>query len=71
LAAQRERAVDGRAADAQKGSDGWRGFALLNQLPGEGNLLRREFRLASEFHAPELRGLNSGVSALGDEATCL
>ncbi len=58
--------VNGRTADAEKRSDGLRRFALFNQLSGVADLLRRQFRLASEFHAPALRSLNTGVCALGD-----
>ena len=36
-----KRPVNGGAADAEKGSDGVRGLALLNQLPGVRYLLRR------------------------------
>jgi len=33
---------------------------VFNQLPGVGDLLRREFPLAPEFHASAIRGLNTG-----------
>jgi hypothetical protein len=43
-------------------------LALVDQLPGVGNLLRGHFRLTSEFHAPALRGLHSGAGPFADEA---
>jgi hypothetical protein len=36
-----------------------------------GYLLRREFRLAFEFHAPALRGLHSGVGPFAYESVIL
>ena len=41
-------------------------FAALSgvdQLPGVADLLRGQFRLAPEFHAPALRGLHSGAGS--------
>lgn len=36
-------------------------FPGVDQLPGMGDLLRRQLPLAPEFHAPALRGLHPGA----------
>ena len=43
-------------------------LALVDKLAGVIELIRCEFPLTSEFHAPALRGLDAGVGAFADKA---
>ena len=41
---------------------------VINEFAGVFDLLRRQFRLASEFHLSALRGLHSGAGPFADKA---
>jgi hypothetical protein len=41
---------------------------FLNQFVRMGYLLRRQFRLTPEFHAPALRGLHPSAGSFADQA---
>ena len=42
---------------------------MFNERPGVADLVRGEFRLASEFHTALLGGVNSGPGAFKDNAS--
>lgn len=54
--------ASGRHFRTNHGATPWSAAQSKNQLPGVGDLLRREFRLATEFNAAFLRALYSGAS---------
>jgi hypothetical protein len=41
---------------------------LVDQFPGMGYLLRGQFGLAAQFHAPTFRGLRSGTGPFANKA---
>ena len=56
-----KRPVRGDVVDLEQVGYVLAALAVLDQLLGMGYLLRRKFRLASEFRAPALRGLHYGA----------
>src|ERR1022692_741760 len=44
-------------------------LAVVDQLAGVVDLLRRQLRLSPEFHATALRGSDAGAGALADKAS--
>ena len=56
----------GLPPDFEKGGNLLLVLALVDQLPSVGDLLRGQFRLTAEFHAPELRGLHPGAGPFAD-----
>ena len=49
----------------QRGDHG-HGLALGAEVPGMGDLLRRQLRLGAEVHPPLLGGLHASAGAFGD-----
>ena len=62
-----QRAVERRASHVQKVGNVLPRLAFVEELPRVVDLLRRQFHLPTELHAPALRGLHSGAGALGDQ----
>src|ERR1022692_1871643 len=62
------RPIKGGTVHVKQPGNVFAAFAVIDQLPGVGFLLRRQFRLASEFHAPAFRGLHSGAGPFADKA---
>jgi hypothetical protein len=56
--------IKGGAVNIQERGHVFAALAVVDQLPGVVDLVRRRFPLAPEFHASRFRGLHSGACAL-------